>query len=46
MNTRREPYSDVRVRKALRHLFNREVMIEKLAFNEYVPMDSLFPFSV
>jgi microcin C transport system substrate-binding protein len=46
MNTRREPYSDLRVRKALRHLFNREVMIAKLAFNEYVPMDSLFPFSV
>ncbi len=46
MNTRREPYNDLRVRKALRHLFNREVMIAKLAFNEYVPMDSLFPFSV
>jgi microcin C transport system substrate-binding protein len=46
MNTRREPYNDVRFRKALRHLFNREVMIQKLAFNEYVPMDSLFPFSV
>ncbi len=46
MNTRREPYNDVRFRKALRHLFNREVMIQKLAFNEYIPMDSLFPFSV
>ncbi len=41
MNTRREPYNDVRVRKALRHLFNRELMIQKLAFNEYVPMDSM-----
>ena len=40
MNTRREPYNDVRVRKALRHLFNRELMIQKLAFNEYLPMDS------
>jgi microcin C transport system substrate-binding protein len=36
----------VRVRKALRHLFNREVMIQKLAFGEYVPLDSLFPFSI
>ncbi len=46
MNTRREPYADIRVRKALRHLFNRELMIQKLAFNEYVPMDSMFAFSV
>jgi microcin C transport system substrate-binding protein len=45
MNTRREPFNDLRVRKALRHLFNREVMIEKLAFNEYVPIDSLFTSS-
>ena len=46
MNTRREPYNDVRVRKALRHLFNRELMIQKLAFNEYVPMDSMYSGSV
>jgi microcin C transport system substrate-binding protein len=46
MNTRREPFTDVRVRKALRHLFNREQMIEKLIFNEYLPMDSIFPGSV
>ena len=46
INTRREPYNDIRVRKALRHLFNRELMIEKLAFGEYVPMDSIFAFSV
>lgn len=45
MNTRREPYNDIRVRKALRHLFNREQMIQKLAFGEYVPLDSIFPFS-
>ena len=42
INTRREPYNDIRVRKALRHLFNRELMIQKLTFNEYVPMDSIF----
>jgi microcin C transport system substrate-binding protein len=46
INTRREPFTDIRVRKALRHLFNRELMIQKLAFNEYVPMDSMFPASV
>jgi microcin C transport system substrate-binding protein len=46
MNTRREPYNDVRVRKALRHLFNRELMIQKLAFNEYFPMDSMYFGSV
>jgi microcin C transport system substrate-binding protein len=46
MNTRREPYNDIRVRKALRHLFNRELMIEKLMFNEYEFMDSIYPGSV
>ena len=46
INTRREPFTDVRVRKALRHLFNRELMIEKLAFGEYVPMDSIYANSV
>lgn len=45
-NMRRPPYNDVRVRKALRLLFNRELMIQKLAFNEYVPMDSVFPGSI
>lgn len=46
INTRREPFTDVRVRKALRHLFNRELMIEKLAFGEYVPMNSIYANSV
>lgn len=46
MNTRREPYNDIRVRKALRHLFNRELMVEKMMFNEYLLMDSMFPGSV
>ncbi len=45
-NTRREPYNDIRVRQALRHLFNRELMIEKLMFNEYVPLDSFYAGSV
>lgn len=46
MNTRRPPYDDVRVRKALRHLYNRELMIEKLAFNEYVPLDTTYPGTI
>jgi microcin C transport system substrate-binding protein len=45
MNTRREPLNDVRVRKALRHLYNRESMVEKLMFNEYFLIDSMFPAS-
>jgi len=45
-NTRREKFADVRVRKALRHLFNREALIEKLMFNEYLPMDSMFANSI
>jgi microcin C transport system substrate-binding protein len=46
LNTRREPFNDIRVRKALRHLFNREGLIAKLMYNEYVPMDSFFPGSI
>jgi microcin C transport system substrate-binding protein len=42
-NTRRKPYEDIRVRKALRLMFNRELMIEKLMYNEYQLMDSVFP---
>ena len=46
MNTRREPYNDIRVRRALRHLFNRESMVEKLMFNEYALIDSMFPATI
>jgi microcin C transport system substrate-binding protein len=46
INTRREPYGDIRVREALRRLFNRESMIEKMMFNQYLPSDSIFPASV
>ena len=41
-NTRKEPFSDVRVRKALALLQNREELIEKLFFKEYVPQNSYF----
>ena len=45
-NTRRPPYDDLRVRKALRLLFNRELMVEKLTFNEYQLMDSVYPGTI
>ena len=45
-NTRRAPYDDGRVRKALRYLFNRELMIEKLMFSEYLPLNTAFPGSI
>jgi ABC-type oligopeptide transport system substrate-binding subunit len=46
INTRRPPLDDGRVRKALRHLFNREAVVEQLLLNEYVLVDSLFPGTV
>jgi microcin C transport system substrate-binding protein len=46
INTRRDPYSDIRVRRALAYLFDRELMIQKLMFNEYVPLNSIYPGSV
>jgi microcin C transport system substrate-binding protein len=45
-NTRRPPYNDLKVRKALRLLYNRELMIEKLTFNEYMPQNSVFPGTI
>jgi len=45
-NTRRPPFDDLRIRKALRHLFNRELMIEKLTYNEYIQMDSMYPGTI
>lgn len=46
MNARRAPYNDIRVRKALKHLFNRELLVKNLMFNEYTLVDSIFPNSV
>ena len=45
-NTRRAPFDDVRVRKALSHLFNRAQMVEKLMYNQYELMHSYFPGSI
>jgi microcin C transport system substrate-binding protein len=46
VNMRRAPLDDVRVRKALAHLYNRELYMEKLFFNEYEYIDSYYPGSM
>lgn len=43
INMRREKFQDVRVRQALAHLLNRELMMEKLMFNEYFNLNSYYP---
>jgi microcin C transport system substrate-binding protein len=45
-NTRREPWSDIRVRKAFILLLNRDLLIKTLFFNEYLPQRSYFPGTV
>jgi microcin C transport system substrate-binding protein len=42
-NTRRPPWNDIRIRKAMTLLFNRGLMIQKLFYNEYAPENSFFP---
>lgn len=42
LNMRNPPLDDLRVRKALQLLFDRKTLIEKLAYNEYTPMNSFY----
>ena len=42
INMSKAGLDDVRVRKALNHLNNRELKIEKLYYNEYVPLSSYY----
>ncbi|MGL4465378.1 MAG: ABC transporter substrate-binding protein, partial [Planctomycetia bacterium] len=44
-NSRKAPLDDVRVRQALQHLYDRKTLIEKLAYDEYLPTDSHHPGS-
>ena len=41
-NTRRTPWDDVRVRRAFTHFLNRKLFIEKIFFNEPVPLNSYY----
>ena len=40
LNASRKHLDDVRIRKALQHLYDRATMIEKLYYNEYEPLTS------
>jgi microcin C transport system substrate-binding protein len=42
INTRKEPWNDIRVRRAFAHLLNRELLIEKILFNESIAKNSHF----
>ena len=42
LNMTRPPLDDIRMRKALGHLYNRPQFIEKLFFNEYGPLTSYY----
>ena len=42
INMRKAPFDDVRVRQALAHLLNRQVIVEKLFYNEVIPIDSYY----
>lgn len=46
MNMREEPFNDIRVRKAFAYLLNRDKLIDKLFYNEYLPIHSYYPGSV
>jgi len=45
-NIREEPFNDIRVRKAVSLLFNREKIINKLFYDEYNHMDSYYSNSI
>jgi microcin C transport system substrate-binding protein len=46
MNTRRAPFDDIRIRKALALMLDRNQLLEKLMFNEYLPDNSYYPGTI
>jgi microcin C transport system substrate-binding protein len=42
INMRKPPFDDVRVRQALAYLLNRPLIVEKLFYNEVIPIDSYY----
>jgi microcin C transport system substrate-binding protein len=44
-NTKRAPFNDIKVRQAIGMLFNRKQIIEKVMFNQYDLVNSLYPGS-
>jgi len=45
LNARKPPFDDIRVRKAMALLLNRRQIIDKIMFNEDLPLNSNFPAS-
>ncbi len=46
LNMRKPPFDDIRVRKAFAMLYNRDVIIEKLEYNEKEKLSSYWPGSI
>ena len=42
INMRKAPFDDIRLRKALAHLLNRPLIVEKLFYNEETPINSYY----
>jgi len=45
-NMREWPFDDIRIRKAFSYLYNRDKLIDKLFYGEYLKLYSYFPSSV
>jgi microcin C transport system substrate-binding protein len=44
-NTRQAPFDDIRIRKAVGMLFNKKQIVERVMFNQYDMVNSLYPGS-
>lgn len=43
LNTRRPIFKDVRIRKAINHLLDRQTILKRIMFDQYRPLTSYFP---